>query len=244
MTPSTQTNQPHRSRNSHRRARYGETRTAGSGGDHAEKDPPTRAPRRVVDPTSRNSRPRSPPTARGRHLAVQRLLEIPRAREPRHLLHRIHQQRGTLRQPLPDPGQPGRSRGLLLPGGITLDPAILQIYQEPSVATPSGRPRAFDRKTRKGHLGPPTGDRQAHLLSTPLPLRRRRAHWSIPHRPLQAEPAGPCGRLGYPTPPDNPGHDGAHPADGRTVRQRCDGHRLLAPQREAVRNCSPLVFRC
>jgi hypothetical protein len=41
------------------------------------------------------------------------------------------------------------SRGLLLPGGITLNPASVQIYNDPSVATPSGRPRAFDRKPRK-----------------------------------------------------------------------------------------------
>jgi endonuclease/exonuclease/phosphatase family metal-dependent hydrolase len=42
------------------------------------------------------------------------------------------------------------SRGLLVSGGITLDPASVKIYSDPSVATPSGRPRAFDRKTKKG----------------------------------------------------------------------------------------------
>lgn len=42
------------------------------------------------------------------------------------------------------------SRGLLLPGGVTLDPASVDIYSAPSVATPSGRPRAFDKKTKKG----------------------------------------------------------------------------------------------
>jgi hypothetical protein len=39
MTPSTRNGQSQHSRNNHWRARYGETRTAGSGGDHAEKDP-------------------------------------------------------------------------------------------------------------------------------------------------------------------------------------------------------------
>lgn len=42
------------------------------------------------------------------------------------------------------------SRGLLLPGGVTLDPETVQIYRQPSVATPSGRPRGFNRTTRKG----------------------------------------------------------------------------------------------
>jgi hypothetical protein len=42
------------------------------------------------------------------------------------------------------------SRGLLLPGGITLDPATVKIYGDLSVATPSGRPRPFNKKTRKG----------------------------------------------------------------------------------------------
>jgi hypothetical protein len=42
------------------------------------------------------------------------------------------------------------SRGLLLPGGITLEPASVAIYNSSSVATPAGRPRRFDKKTRKG----------------------------------------------------------------------------------------------
>lgn len=46
MTPSTRNDQPHHSRNNHWRARYGETRTAGSEGDHAEKDPYTGTPPR------------------------------------------------------------------------------------------------------------------------------------------------------------------------------------------------------
>jgi putative transposase len=43
--------QPQRSLDSHRRARCGETRTAGSEGDRAEKDRQSPAPRRTVDPT-------------------------------------------------------------------------------------------------------------------------------------------------------------------------------------------------
>jgi len=243
MTPSTQTNQPHRSRNSHRRARYGETRTAGSGGDHAEKDPPTRAPRRVVDPTSRNSRPRSPPT-----VAMTLGCTTPAGNSSRPRTSAPSSSnpptagntsptatRSWTTWSLPRPA-PARRNHAGSGNPADLPRAVSRYPQRPATR--------LRREDKEGDLGPPTGDRQAHLLSTPLPLRRRRAHWSIPHRPLQAEPAGPCGRLGYPTPPDNPGHDGAHPADGRTVRQRCDGHRLLAPQREAVRNCSPLVFRC
>ena len=42
------------------------------------------------------------------------------------------------------------SRGLLRPGGITLDPATVDIYNDLSVATPSGRPRLFNKKTKKG----------------------------------------------------------------------------------------------
>jgi len=42
------------------------------------------------------------------------------------------------------------SRGLLLPGGITLDPATVDVYRATSVATPTGRPRPFNRKTKKG----------------------------------------------------------------------------------------------
>ncbi len=42
------------------------------------------------------------------------------------------------------------SRGLLLPGGITLDPATVDIYRAASVATPTGRPRPFNKKTKKG----------------------------------------------------------------------------------------------
>jgi hypothetical protein len=42
------------------------------------------------------------------------------------------------------------SRGLLLPGGVTLDPDSVEIYTAASVATPSGRPRPFDRKTDRG----------------------------------------------------------------------------------------------
>jgi hypothetical protein len=41
------------------------------------------------------------------------------------------------------------SRGLLLPGGITLDQTSVHIYNDPSVATLSGRPRAFDWTTKK-----------------------------------------------------------------------------------------------
>jgi hypothetical protein len=43
------------------------------------------------------------------------------------------------------------SRGLLRPGGVTLDPDSVDIYREKSVATvPSRRPRPFNKKTKKG----------------------------------------------------------------------------------------------
>jgi hypothetical protein len=42
------------------------------------------------------------------------------------------------------------SRGLLRPGGVTLDPESVDIYRAASVATPSGRPRPFNKKTKKG----------------------------------------------------------------------------------------------
>jgi hypothetical protein len=42
------------------------------------------------------------------------------------------------------------SRGLLRPGGVTLDPGSVDIYRAASVATPSGRPRPFNKKTKKG----------------------------------------------------------------------------------------------
>jgi Endonuclease/Exonuclease/phosphatase family len=42
------------------------------------------------------------------------------------------------------------SRGLLRPGGVTLDPGSVDIYRAASVATPSGRPRPFNRKSKKG----------------------------------------------------------------------------------------------
>jgi len=43
------------------------------------------------------------------------------------------------------------SRGLLRPGGVTLDPGSVDIYREKSVATvPSCRPRPFNKKTKKG----------------------------------------------------------------------------------------------
>jgi hypothetical protein len=42
------------------------------------------------------------------------------------------------------------SRGLLKPAGLRLDLDSVQIYSAPSVATPSGRPRPFDRTTLNG----------------------------------------------------------------------------------------------
>lgn len=42
------------------------------------------------------------------------------------------------------------SRGLLRPAGITLDATSVEIFHEASAATPAGRPRPFDRKTRHG----------------------------------------------------------------------------------------------
>ena len=42
------------------------------------------------------------------------------------------------------------SRGLLKPAGLRLDLDSVDIFSAPSVATPSGRPRAFDRRTLKG----------------------------------------------------------------------------------------------
>lgn len=42
------------------------------------------------------------------------------------------------------------SRGLMHGPGLQLDPASIAIFNTPLVATPSGRPRGFDRKTRKG----------------------------------------------------------------------------------------------
>jgi hypothetical protein len=51
MTPSTRKTSPHRSRHSHRRARYGETRLAGSEGGHTEKVLKRQEPRLVAYPT-------------------------------------------------------------------------------------------------------------------------------------------------------------------------------------------------
>jgi hypothetical protein len=42
------------------------------------------------------------------------------------------------------------SRGLLKPAGLRLDLDSVRIFSAPSVATPAGRPRAFDRGTLKG----------------------------------------------------------------------------------------------
>ncbi|HEX5780865.1 MAG TPA: hypothetical protein VFX80_03030 [Solirubrobacteraceae bacterium] len=42
------------------------------------------------------------------------------------------------------------SRGLLKPSGLRLDLDSVDLWRAPSVATPSGRPRRFDRKTGKG----------------------------------------------------------------------------------------------
>lgn len=42
------------------------------------------------------------------------------------------------------------TRGLLAPGGLRLDLDSVAIHATPTVATPSGRPRGFDRRTRKG----------------------------------------------------------------------------------------------
>jgi hypothetical protein len=42
------------------------------------------------------------------------------------------------------------SRGLVSGAGLTLDANALNIFRDPLVATPSGRPRPFDRKTGKG----------------------------------------------------------------------------------------------
>jgi hypothetical protein len=42
------------------------------------------------------------------------------------------------------------SRGLLKPSGLRLDLGSVDLWRAPSVATPSGRPRRFDRKTGKG----------------------------------------------------------------------------------------------
>jgi hypothetical protein len=42
------------------------------------------------------------------------------------------------------------SRGLLKPSGLRLDLDSVDLVRAPSVATPSGRPRRFDRKTGKG----------------------------------------------------------------------------------------------
>jgi hypothetical protein len=42
------------------------------------------------------------------------------------------------------------SRGLLSATGLRLDVDSVQIHDTPTVATPTGRPRGFDRRTRKG----------------------------------------------------------------------------------------------
>jgi len=42
------------------------------------------------------------------------------------------------------------SRGLLATSGLRLDPDSVQIHRTPTVATASGRPRGFDRNTKKG----------------------------------------------------------------------------------------------
>ena len=42
------------------------------------------------------------------------------------------------------------SRGLLKPSGLRLDLDSIDLWRTPSVATPSGRPRRFDRNTGKG----------------------------------------------------------------------------------------------
>lgn len=52
MITSTPDNPPHHSRNNHWRAGCSETGTSGSAGGRAEKDPPTRAPRRAADPAA------------------------------------------------------------------------------------------------------------------------------------------------------------------------------------------------
>jgi hypothetical protein len=42
------------------------------------------------------------------------------------------------------------SRGLLLQGGVTPDPATVDIYRAASVATSTGRPSPFNKKPKKG----------------------------------------------------------------------------------------------
>jgi hypothetical protein len=42
------------------------------------------------------------------------------------------------------------SRGLLKQTGLRLDLTSIDIYRAPSVATPAGRPRPFNRNTLKG----------------------------------------------------------------------------------------------
>ncbi len=53
------------------------------------------------------------------------------------------------------------SRGLLKPTGLRLDLDSVDLWHTPSVATPSGRPRPFNREHAEGHVGPPPAGRDA-----------------------------------------------------------------------------------
>ena len=48
------------------------------------------------------------------------------------------------------PGVVGRCLATAGEGGVTLDPGSVDIYRTASVATPSGRPRPFNKKSKKG----------------------------------------------------------------------------------------------
>ncbi len=67
------------------------------------------------------------------------------------------------------------SRGLLLQGGITLDPATVDIYRAASVATPTGRPPPIQQEDQERHLRPPPHHRRTDLLAQALLVAATRA---------------------------------------------------------------------
>jgi hypothetical protein len=58
------------------------------------------------------------------------------------------------------------SRGLLLPGALTLDPQTVQIYRELSVATPVRTSSGLQPQDSDGHIGSLAGGRPADVPIT------------------------------------------------------------------------------
>jgi hypothetical protein len=83
MTPSIRKASPHHSRHSHWRARYGETRTAGSEGGHTEKVLKQQEPRLVAYPAQETGgRVQMPGTVRREALRDMAKAGLPEAQSP------------------------------------------------------------------------------------------------------------------------------------------------------------------